>query len=372
VVLFFIVASEDCLRGLFFRVFLPFLSAFLAVPASAQTFRARLMDASAGVPVRHAFAMLIDSTGNRAVATLSDSLGAVMLRAPRAGSYRLRVERLGYRTYEGVPMVVDGTQAAGDVAMSGIAVVLDSIRIGTESKCRGRWELSAEVSALWEEARKALAVSSWVARTGEVRYTVREYDRVLTTARLAMLSEDTSSAFLISEGSPYVSRAAADLIANGFVQRNDRGVWFYFGPDADVLQSPEFLDSHCFRPVLSEAASGEVGLRFEPVGKGPRAGINGVIWLDRMTGSLKSVEFRFTWTPFTEPYEDAGGHIEFEQLEGGRWIISRWWLRAPRFGPRMLNGRITGRAGVVVYDHKEREVVSATLRDGRVIPVGSR
>jgi hypothetical protein len=38
--------------------------------------------------------------------------------------------------------------------------------------------------------------------------------------------------------------------------------------------------------------------------------------------------------------QQAGGRVEFERLPGGRWIVRRWWIRAPEFEAReFLRGR---------------------------------
>ena len=48
------------------------------------------------VPVRGAVVSLLDSLGNGVVSGLSDEFGRFDLRAPRRGSWRLRVEAVGF------------------------------------------------------------------------------------------------------------------------------------------------------------------------------------------------------------------------------------------------------------------------------------
>ena len=65
---------------------------------------------------------------------------------------------------------------------------------------------------------------------------------------------------------------AEDLLESGFIRRVDDGGFDYFGPDASVLLSDAFLDTHCFRLVAREDLPEAVGLAFDPVRKGWRSG----------------------------------------------------------------------------------------------------
>jgi len=113
------------------------------------------------------------------------------------------------------------------------------------------------------------------------------------------------------------------------------------GPDARVLLSSDFADSHCFRIVDSagleeEQAAGErwVGLAFEPAPEPASViRIGGTLWLDRASGELRQVQFQYRWY---EPRRQiwapwgagSGGTIRYRGLDDGRWIIEWWELRA--------------------------------------------
>jgi len=49
---------------------------------------------------------------------------------------------------------------------------------------------------------------------------------------------------------------------------------------------------------------------------------------------LRYVEYRYTDPPWSLEFSDAGGRIEFERLNSGAWIVSRWWIRMPVIGLR--------------------------------------
>ena len=85
----------------------PALVCALAVtfPAAAQTVRGQLLDAQSGQPVTSADVYLIrgesDTTAVRQ--GLTNESGRFSLTAPRSGRYRLRAERIGYRTIVSSP-----------------------------------------------------------------------------------------------------------------------------------------------------------------------------------------------------------------------------------------------------------------------------
>ena len=60
----------------------------------------------------------------------------------------------------------------------------------------------------------------------------------------------------------------------------------YSAPDARVLLSDEFLDTHCFRIAEAQNGDGRIGLAFEPLEDSPLRDIEGVLWIDRSTAML--------------------------------------------------------------------------------------
>jgi hypothetical protein len=67
-----------------------------ALPAPAQTVIGTVTDSTSGTIVPGAYVALLDQAGQTVGGTQSDSLGNFALRAPAAGSYRLRTTQLGY------------------------------------------------------------------------------------------------------------------------------------------------------------------------------------------------------------------------------------------------------------------------------------
>jgi hypothetical protein len=73
-------------------------AAVIPLPASAQVVRGTVVDRSGAVPVTEAILRLVDQEGDPVAATVSDTSGAFLLRAPVSGRYRVQAERLGYAT----------------------------------------------------------------------------------------------------------------------------------------------------------------------------------------------------------------------------------------------------------------------------------
>jgi hypothetical protein len=88
-----------------------FLAALLTIPcaASAQAVRGVIIGRgdSSGVP--GAVVFLLDASGGVAARALTNERGEFRLGAPRAGSYRIRAMRIGYR-----PVVTAAVRLAAD------------------------------------------------------------------------------------------------------------------------------------------------------------------------------------------------------------------------------------------------------------------
>ena len=113
---------------------------------------------------------------------------------------------------------------------------------------------------------------------------------------------------------------------NGFIRHLQNGELRYFSPDAQVLLSDVFLDSHCFRLTAHSDYETLVGLAFEPVRRSDFKDVEGTLWLDRETAALQFLEYGYTWAQYPEALGVARGHVEFEGLPNGSWIVRKWWM----------------------------------------------
>ncbi|HUF51056.1 MAG TPA: carboxypeptidase-like regulatory domain-containing protein [Longimicrobiales bacterium] len=336
---------------------------------AAQTLRVRLLDEQTGTAVKSAFVIVRDSAGRQVTSLLSDSAGRIQTLLPAGGTYSLRIERIGYRTFDVPAFVLQAnTIVARDIAVPAAAIVLPSVDATTARRCSGPRELAAAAATIWEEARKALSVAAWTGRAGMITYQVREIQRDLDPD-LQRVRQDSRDIRLPASRTPYRSVPARELAAEGYIRTQD-GDWLYYAPDADVLLSDEFLDSHCFRAAVHAPSRDLIGLEFEPLAqRRDFHDISGVLWLDRNTYELRYLDFRYATLPFTAAVPHAGGRVYFQRLPDSGWIVDEWWIRMPMVRARL--GAADGGQFVIGYHQTVREVISAS-RQGEPIPLRRR
>ncbi len=242
-----------------------------------------------------------------------------------------------------------------------VAVELSGVSVEAERRCVARREEGLELARVWEEARKALAATRWTEERQLFTFRLYRYSRVLDPNTLVIQRENSDSVWRTG-GKPFITPPAEELIANGFVQRSAHGE-LYYAPDAEVLLSDPFLDTHCFTlEHEDDERPGLVGLAFRPVGGRAVTDVEGVLWLDERSAELRQLEFRYAGLRFPA-YMDVtrtgfGGRLDFERLETGAWIIRRWRIRGPIREPV---GGYSARA----VQEEGGEVVRILARGGR-------
>jgi hypothetical protein len=151
-------------------------------------------------------------------------------------------------------------------------------------------------------------------------------------------TEETESGWR-SSGRPFETPPAEELVTHGFVRTTEAGE-HYYAPDADVLLSDAFLDTHCFG--VRVGGPGLIGLAFEPLPDRSVPDVEGVLWLDESEAELRFLEYGYTGLSFpARMARKFGGRLEFERLPTGAWIIRRWSIRGPIRG---LGGRYSAAA----------------------------
>lgn len=310
------------------------LSACLVLPGtvSGQVIRGLVLDGD-GSPVEGMFMVAFElETGARSGAALSGPAGAFTIPVGGAGTFRVRGERIGLTTVFSPPLRVDSASIPFVELTTGPeAVVLEGLEVKGEERCRVDPEVGSATARVWDEVRKALEVAEWTAETGAHRYRFRRFVRDLDAdgRMVHAASERYTSGW---SKNPYVSAPPERLATSGFTsgRAGDRD---FYGPDAHVLLSDEFLQGHCFRLKREEDRGGpRVGLEFRPVKRTGNVDIEGVLWL--RSGLLDRVEFRYV--DFDPDVRSAliGGTVEFQRLDSGHWIVPKWVLRLPSLGVR--------------------------------------
>jgi hypothetical protein len=334
--------------------------------SSAQAVRGHLIDAVDRGPIPYAYVTLLDNAEAPVAQALADREGAFEIRAPGEGTYSVRVERMGIRAFVSAPFLVtvDSTPLR-EFRLSVEAIELSGIDAAVSRRCAGDPDRIYAGRTLWEEVRRTHFTAPPPTQVGPIRYEVREYSRVYDGTRTGFFRADTLTRTLHED--PYKSLPIDSLLAFGFVQPAPNGQgWAYFGPDVDVLLADTFLDAYCFSTSTEEGEEDRVGLSFEPASPEFAPGIAGIVWLDRATFNLKSVEFTFTRYPHRVAGVAGGGEIRFQRLSGGGYIVIHWRLLAPD----IIESVRANRLGLRGYREIERAVTAAFLADGTPIPVG--
>ena len=195
-------------------------------------------------------------------------------------------------------------------------------------RCRVRPSQGLGVADLWDEARKALSAAAFTDREAIYLYRTTSYTRELALDAKTIQREEERTGTKLFDSKP-----AEDLIENGFVQKDGDGE-LYFAPDADVLLSDPFLDSHCFRFSVGRGeAEGLIGLGFEPAsGRNRTIDISGTLWLDGQTFELRWLQYNYENLDPDINSSEVGGRVDFQRLPNGTWIVPEWWIQMPRVG----------------------------------------
>lgn len=311
--------------------------AALPAAASAQTVLVRVLASETSAPVFGALTYLVDPAGATVRNGLTDERGRALFVGIPAATYRVRVEMIGMASVEtDLFEVAAGTSISKDVRLESSAIQLEGIEVETDGgRCRLRpGEEGLAIAEVWDEARKALTAAALTDAQGTYRYETMMYDRRLDRDFTILDQEESRrEGYMLT---PFESRPAEDLVTNGFVQPDGRGQ-IYYAPDAGVLLSDPFLDTHCFRLRRgSGERAGLLGLAFEPTGENRRVvDITGTMWIDGETAELRWLEFTYQQLDPDLRSDDVGGRVDFRRMPAGTWIVPEWWIRMPAVAERV-------------------------------------
>jgi hypothetical protein len=305
----------------------------LSHPLAAQSVRGSALD-EGGRGVAGVVVMLVDNTAKVIARTLTDERGSYSLAAPRAGTYRARTMRVGFRPTESKPFIVASGPIAFNIALSGIRVALDTVRVVDRGVCRNPTDSAAAIFRVWEQVRTALTATELAMMGRGLQATTITYDRVLDRDFAHVSAENA----VMQSG--YVKQAwravpPAILHDSGYMTRSADGWMKYEAPGLDMLTSAIFTEDHCFHLAAGRdvpgrgVASSQIGIAFEPTASRKKVvDIRGLLVLDSKTAELRTMSFTYTNVP-REQGDLAGGTMEFARQRDGTWIIARWLIRMP-------------------------------------------
>ncbi len=325
----------SCPRALWLTALVA-LAALGARPLGAQVVRGTVTQSPSRAPVVGAVVELVhaDSALTRVASALSDGSGTYALRAPGAGRYRVVAKRIGVHRFTSPPFeLAVGETRTVEVSLDPVEYQLPTVVVTANSVCSVNAGERDRVAALWDEARTALDAAEISQRDRLFTAQVTRYLRELDPKSLKVLRETRSDVRGVV-ALPFSSLPAESLAVTGYWRDVDSTRTRYYGPDARILLSDTFLDTHCFRPVRGrDGRSGQVGLAFAPTTRGNVPDVVGTLWLDARSFELRAVEFAYDRVRPGVDSARVGGEIQFARLATGAWLVRRWFLRVP------MNGR---------------------------------
>ena len=310
---------------------LPLLLVCLPLSAGlqAQSVELRVREEAGLAPVAGAIVRLLDDRGTVAQG-LTNELGLLVLRARVAGSYRIRIDRIGWAGIVTQPLnLADGETLRREIRMPASRLSLPPLVTEVRTRCDRGSQGGALAALLWEEIRKALIANVLTQQAGITTTHLRQFLREVNLKGEAQRMWYVRSA--VGRGPPFAATPASVLAREGFV-RADGDSLVFAAPDAATILSDAFVASHCFRAVPGTGSL--VGLAFEPVRGRQVPDVAGTLWVSRETSELRSIEFRYT--NLQGPLREArlGGMVRFQRLPSGLWIVNDWHIRMPRIESR--------------------------------------
>ncbi len=305
-----------------------------AAPARAQRVDGLVVSERDSTPVAGALLQLLDSAGTRLAQTSSGPDGVFRLAAPAPGRYVVAVLRIGQHPWRSAPLALsEGLGRRVTLAVPDDPVELAAISVEAASACHVAPGDRTLIGDLLAEAQTALALTRLAIERHTADYGVLVWHKTLSL-RLATL--DSTGQMVVDAGWPIQSAPPESLAVHGFVRQDARpdaqnyAPSTYFGPDAAVLFSPWFLDTHCFH--VSEGGGADedaVVVAFDPARTRRGADITGRLVIERRTLALRRIEWRYVGLPWWVSGQGAGGSLTLARLPSGAMIPLRWWLRAP-------------------------------------------
>ncbi len=344
------------------------LALVFAPPVGGQSVSGTVIDAETAEPLPGTFVLLVDSVGVERGRGLTTQAGTFRVGVPSPGTYRLRIERIGIAGFTTEAFGVDGKQAVSQVIrVSQAPVRLEDLEVAAEPQCTMLEQDAVTLLSVWNEARKALEATFW---TGQQTY--YRFDALLSRRSLDRRgnpeTETEFESIRLYGRHPFRSARADDLAYGGWVQSTGAGGVKFHAPDAEVLLSESFLRRHCYRLTRQSIEGREfIGVQFEPLPDRRLPDVSGVLWIDLTTSELQSLDFRYEVLNLPFETDLVGGHVEFDRLPDGAWIVRQWVIRTPI--ARIVRSRsFSGRRGSgdlqLVGLYEEGQQVTAVWRTG--------
>lgn len=282
------------------------------------------LESTDGSRLSGALVALVDSTGRVITEGVSGEDARRVLHAP-AGSYRVRVRRIGFLPFLSEPVSLPRTSELA-LSVESQRVQLQTIVVTSRSACGPIDPEDRVLSALWDEIAKALRTSQLSPKDLADFSQAFVYRKTLR-ANGTVVSSDTVFR-PIGTNRPFGVVNPAVLSTVGYVVGNERLGWTYYAPDEAVLLSDQFASTHCFQVVREKGRAGQIGIEFRPIPRRSVPDIGGVLWVDESSAELRELSFRYVNAGPLERFR-AGGFARFRRVPSGSWIVDDWAIVGP-------------------------------------------
>ncbi|HEU5217775.1 MAG TPA: hypothetical protein VFU23_03905 [Gemmatimonadales bacterium] len=204
---------------------------------------------------------------------------------------------------------------------------IPEVKAKGSTPCEVHPETALPTAELWLSARAALE-SSVVEDSTPPLLLIQKWRRSLSR-NYSPLYEHRDT-ILVATRQPFGVKTPSNLERVGYIQQMFHSITFY-GPDPDEIITDRFLRQHCFRRVTGTGPNeGLAGLAFEPLPRQVNPDVSGILWIEPVSGILRSVEYGWTNPPYWADGGKASGRTDFIRLAGGGWVTQRWYIRLPR------------------------------------------
>jgi len=345
--------------------------------ASAQQVTGVVQLNNTAAPSPETSVALIDSTGGVVAVTMTGNGGYFTLRAPGAGTYRIRARRIGFLPDSSESLTLKVGQQLRQIKLSLDAFPVQLVRVGIQEaqRCVIAPESGVAVFRLWQEAQSALTATVATSHDVRIGFVLHRFERKLDP-NTGQIEEAHSWNSRAPTSEPYASIPAESLAAHGFVVPSGK-MLMYYAPDARTLISDAFARTHCFRPTEDDSRPDLIGLSFLPTAQRLRdrsvRDVSGTLWFDRVTLDLRTLEFEYRDKRASGAADNqtATGRLEYARLPTGEWVVSHWVIHMPVLTVATTGSAPDGLAatsgGITVLRRNVQQVTSVWEAGGDIV-----
>lgn len=399
-------SSNSAMQSLLFSAASLVLSIWMPTGVRAQTIRGRVLLPDSVTTFAGVAVSLLDENGVTVARTLSGKDGRYAIQSPRAGTFELRVLRIGFRpTRVATPYVQIGDTLTVELVLASQIAELPTFAITGRDDCQLRGAEADEFLIAWERARGALAAARLpddsidldihglnIQGTEDQPGVIVRGKELDPRNRHWQLDSSGAREFLASH--LFATTPIKILASGGYVRLRPDGGVIFDAPSADMLLSDSFLERHCFGVEASPSDHGDwIGIKFFPTASDTITDVAGTLWLDRATGTLRRLDFSYINLQYAPtricnqqgrvcfaPPNDAGlgGTLVYSYTRTGEWLVSQWHIRTPAesyelhqtpFKVQVEHGRVVDCDRGPACEHVQVPVPRLSLNEGMIAAV---